>query len=330
MRRREFIAGLGAAGAWSLAALAQPPNRAARLGVLMGYEQNDPEARALLSAFTQGLMELGWNDGRNARIDIRWGAGNVERMQAAAKEVVDLQPDVILAHTTPVTAELQRMTRTIPIVFAVVADPVGSGFVASFPNPGGNITGLVNEEVTTIAKRLQLLSEIAPAVKRVAIIFNPDTAPGGGSYYLPAFQAGAQSLKIEPIVSPIRSDADIESVLVALGREPRGGLVAMNDGFVFVHRARIISMANANKVASVYWDASFARDGGLLGYGPDRRDMFRRAAMYVDRILRGAKPAELPVQGPAKFEMAFNAKVADALGLTVPPSIRLLADEVVE
>jgi putative tryptophan/tyrosine transport system substrate-binding protein len=330
MQRREFIAGLGAAGAWPRAVLAQPANRVARVGVLMGYEENDPEGKVLLSAFTQGLMELGWSDGRNARIDSRWGAGNVGRMQAAAKEVVDLQPDVILAHTTPVTAALQRMTHTIPIVFAIVADPVGSRFVASFPSPGGSITGIVSEEATTIAKRLQLLGEIAPAVKRAAIIFNPDTAPGAGSYYLPAFQAGAQTLKIESIVAPVRSDAEIESVLVALGREPRGGLVVMNDGFLFVHRAQIISMAAANKVPSVYWDATFARDGGLLGYGPDRRDIFHRAATYVDRILRGAKPAELPVQAPVKFEMAFNAKTADALGLSVPPSIRLLADEVIE
>jgi putative ABC transport system substrate-binding protein len=330
MRRRNFIRLLGGAAAWPLAAPAQQDGRVRRIGVLMGYEENDPEARAMLSAFTQGLMELGWSDGRNARIDVRWGAGNVERMQAVAKELVNLQPDLILANTTPVTAALQRMTRTIPIVFVVVGDPVGSGFVASFPRPGGNITGFVNEEPATGAKRLQLLTEIAPAVKRVAMMFNPDTAADRGSYYLPAFESAAQSLGVEPIVAPVHSDAEIETVVVALGREPRGGLVVMNDGFMFVHRARIISSADANKVPSVYYDASFAREGGLLGYGSDRRDIFRRSALYIDRILHGARPTELPVQAPVKFEMTLNAGAANALGPTVPASIRLLAEEVIE
>ena len=301
-----------------------------RIGVLMAFDENDPEGKARLSGFTQGLAELGWTDGRNLRMDVRWAAGNVDRMRMFAKELVDLQPDVILAGATPATAALQRETRTIPIVFAIVADPVGAGFVASLPRPGGNITGFSNIEASMAGKWLELLTEIAPGVKRVAIMFNPDTAPGGGSYYLPSFEAAARSLKVEPIVAPVHSDAEIETVITSLGREPGGGLVVMPDGFMTIHRAPIILLAARNNVPAVYSNSVFARDGGLLSYGPDRVDIFRRSASYVDRILRGAKPADLPVQLPVKFEMAVNVKTAKALGLTVPQSILLRADEVIE
>ena len=263
-------------------------------------------------------------------MDVRWAAGNVDRMRMFAKELVDLQPDVILASTTPATAALQRETRTIPIVFVNVADPVGAGFVASLPRPGGNITGFINIEAAMAGKWLELLTEIAPGVKRAAIMFNPDTAPCGGSYYLPSFEAAARSFKVEPITAPVHSDAEIETVMTSLGREPGGGLVVMPDGFMFVHRAPIISLAARNNVPAVYSAPVFVRDGGLLSYGPDWADIFRRAASYVDRILRGAKPAELPVQLPVKFEMAVNLKTAKALGLTVPQSILLRADEVIE
>jgi putative ABC transport system substrate-binding protein len=301
-----------------------------RIGVLMSGDENDPEGKARLSGFTEGLAELGWTDGRNMRMDVRWAAAAVDRMRMFAKESVDLQPDVILANTTPVTAALQRETRKIPIVFVNVADPVGSGFVASLPRPGGNLTGFSNLEASMAGKWLELLTEIAPGVKRAAIMFNPNTASGGGSYYLPPFDAAARSFKVEPIAAPVHNDAEIETVITSLEREPRGGLVVMPGGFMPLHRAPIILLAARNHVPAVYSVSVFVRDGGLLSYGPDPVDEFRRAASYVDRILRGAKPADLPVQLPVKFEMAVNLKAAKALGLTVPQSILVRAHEVIE
>src|ERR1700674_2985047 len=212
MRRREFIAGFTGAAVWPITARAQQADRMRRIGVLIDYGENDPEAKAFLSGFTRGLAELGWTDGRNLRMDVRWAAGNVDRMRMLAKELVDLQPDVILAHSTAVTAALQREARTIPIVFAAVSDPVGDGFVAGLPRPGGNLTGFISQEAAMAGKRLELLTEIAPGAKRVAAMFNPDTAPGGGSYYLPAFEGAAQSFKVEPIVSRVHSEAEIETV----------------------------------------------------------------------------------------------------------------------
>ena len=316
--------------AWPLTARAQQPERVRRIGVLMEPPEDDPEGKAHLSGFTQALAELGWIEGRNLRIDVRWAAGSFERIRMFAKELVDLQPDVILSRGTPATAAFQRETRTIPIVFVAVGDPVGSGFVAGLPRPGGNITGFGDAEQTMSGKWLELLTEIAPGIKRAAIMFNPDVAPGGGSYYLPASEAAARSLKVEPIAAPVHSDAEIETVINSLGRESGGGLVVIPDGFVLVHRKPIILLAARNNVPAVYWDNVFARDGGLLGYGPDRVDLFRRSASYVDRILRGAKPADLPVQLPVKFEMTLNIKTAKALGLTVPQSLLLLANEVIE
>jgi putative tryptophan/tyrosine transport system substrate-binding protein len=330
MRRREFIAGLGGAAVWPLAARALQPDRMRRIAVLMDRDENDPEGKADLTAFTQGLGELGWTDGRNLRIDVRWTAGSVDRMRALAKELIGLRPEMILAASTPVTVALQRETRTIPIVFAPVADPVGSGFVASLPRPGGNITGFSFIEASMASKWLELLTEIAPGVRRVAIMFNPDTAPHVRSYFLPPFEAAARTLKLVPIAAPVHRDAEIETVIGSLGGEPGGGLVIAPDGFTTSHRAVIVSLAARNNVPAVYSLSVFARDGGLLSYGPDRVDMFRRSASYVDRILGGAKPADLPVQLPVKFEMFLNAKTAKALGLTVPQSILLRADEVIE
>jgi len=267
---------------------------------------------------------------RNLRTDVRWAADNVDLMRMFAKGLVDLQPEMILAHTTPATAALQRETRTIPIVFAGISDPVGEGFVAGLPRPGGNLTGFASTEPAMAGKWLELLTEIAPGVKRVAIMFNPDTAPGGGSYYLPRFEAAARSVKVAPIAAPVHDDPEIEAVITSLGREPGGGLVVTPDTFTQVHRAPIILLAARNNVPAVYPLSVFARDGGLLSYGPDNIDIFRRAAAYVNRILRGAKPADLPVQLPVKFEMAVNVKAAKALGLAVPPAILLRADEVIE
>jgi putative tryptophan/tyrosine transport system substrate-binding protein len=323
MRRREFIAGVGGAAAWPLVARAQQPDRMRRIGVLMPLEENNPEARANLSAFMQGLSDLGWTDGRNVQMDVRWSGDNADRNQVFAKELVDLQPDVILSQTTPRTAAVQQETRTIPIVFVTVGDPVDSGFVASLPRPGGNLTGFINLEPSFGGKWLELLTEIAPGVKRVAMMFNPVTA---ASNYVRSFEGAARSLKVASIAAPVRSDAEIEMVITSLGREPGSGLVVD----VFGHDAQIILLAARNKVPTVGAVSSFARNGGLLSYGPDTADIFHRSASDVDRILRGAKPADLPVQLPIKFVMALNAKTAKALGLTVPQSILLSADEVIE
>jgi putative ABC transport system substrate-binding protein len=331
VRRREFITLLGgAAAAWPLAARAQQPERMRRIGVLMGWNERDREAQSNLAAFVQELGQLGWTDGRNMRIDYRWSNGDVNRMQIFAKELADLAPDAILAHTTPVTAALQQETRTIPIVFVTVSDPVGEGFVAGLPRPGGNITGFIHTEGEFAGKLLELLTEIAPTVKRAAIMFNPDTAPGRGSYYLPSFETAARSFRLEAIAAPVRNNAEIEAIVAAIGREKGGGLVAMPDGFTLVRRATIILQAARNKVPAVYWNSIIARDGGLLSYGPDTGDIFRRAAPYFDRILRGAKPAELAVQLPTKFQMVVNLKTAKALGLTIPEAFLLRADEVIE
>jgi putative tryptophan/tyrosine transport system substrate-binding protein len=330
MLRRDFIAGIGSAAAWLVPARAQQGERVRRIGVLGVYGENDPEGMAAQSQFTQGLAELGWTDDRNLRIDIRWAGDSIDRVRKYAKELVDLQPDVIFASGSPATAALQRETRTIPIVFVSVTDPVGTGFVASLARPGGNITGFINLEASMGGKWLGLLTEIAPSVKRGAIMFNPATAPSRGSYFLPSFEAAARSLKVESITASVHSDAEIETVMTLLGREPGGGLVMMPDAFVLVHRSRIISLAARNNIPAVYYGSLFARDGGLLSYGNDNRDLYRRTATYVDRILRGAKPADLPVQLPVKFEMTVNLKTAKALGLTLPQSILLRADEVIE
>jgi putative ABC transport system substrate-binding protein len=273
------------------------------------------------SAFTQALADLGWTDGRNVRVDLRWGADDdINRIRALAQELVGLQPDMIVAAGTPATAAFQRETRTIPIVFVNVSDPVASGIVERLNRPSGNSLG---------GKWLKLLSEIAPGLKRAAIMFNPDTA-APASTFMPSFETAARSLKVEPITAPVHSDGEIEAGIIALGREPGGSLVVTPDAFAVVHRASIISAAARNKVPAVYSLSEFARDGGLLSYGPDQVDIFRRAATYVDRILRGAKPGDLPVQFPTKFEMVVNLKTAKALGLTVPQSILLRADEVIE
>ena len=330
MKRREFISIVGGAAAWPLAARAQQPDRMRRIGVLWAFSENDPEVGILLAGLTQGLSELGWTEGRNLRIDIRLAGDSVERMRFFAKVLVGLQPDLIHTTSTPATAALQQETQTIPIVFAGISDPVGAGFVASLPRPGGNLTGIINLEASLGGKWLALLTELAPGVKRIAIMCNPDTAPGRGSYYLPSFEAAARSLKVEPIAAYVHSDAEIETVVASLGREPQGGLIVTPDNFMLVHRAATILLAARNNVPAVYHYGVYAKDGGLLGYGPDPVDIFRRTASYVDRILRGTKPADLPVQLPIKFEMVVNNKTAKALGLTVPPTLIARADEVIE
>ena len=286
MRRREFIAGLGSAAAWPLAARAQQAERVRRIGVLMAFDENDPEGRRRVSAFTQALADLGWTDGRNVRMDLRWGRGDINRMQALAQELIGLRPDIILTRTTMSTLAVQRETRTIPLVFAAVTDPVATGIVERLDRPSGNITGFVDFEATLGGKWLELLSEIAPGLKRAAIMFNPDTGPNA-SAYMPSLEAAARSLKIEPTIAPVHSDVEIEATIIDLGREPRAGLVVVPEPFTAARRTPIISAAARNNVRAVYGFSYFVRDGGLLSYGADPVDIFRRSAVYVDRILRG-------------------------------------------
>jgi putative tryptophan/tyrosine transport system substrate-binding protein len=329
MKRRTFIAGLGSAAAWPVVARGQQQGeRVRRIGALMPYDESDPDGKAYVSAFTQALADLGWTVGRNVRMDLRWANADTNRIRALAQELVGLQPEIILTNSTPATIALQRETRTIPIVFATVGDPVASGIVARLDHPSGNITGFANYEPTLGGKWLELLSEIAPGLERAAIIFNPDTSPA--SAYMPSLETAARSLKVAPIAAPVHSDVEIETAIIALGREPRGGLVVIPDVFMEVHRVPIILAAARNNVPAVYSTSYFARDGGLLSYGPDRLDAFRRAATYVDRILRGAKAAELPVQQPTKFELVINLKTARALGLTIPETLLATADEVIQ
>jgi ABC-type uncharacterized transport system substrate-binding protein len=331
MRRREFITLLGGAMAsWPQTARAQQGERARRVGVLMAFDERDARARVWLSPFTQGLSELGWTEGRNPQMEVRWAGDSIDRMRMFAKELVELRPDVILSFGTPVTAALQRETRTIPIVFAIVSDPVGEGFVESLSHPGGNITGAAHLEPSTGGKWLELLQQIAPGLKRAAMIFNPDTAPGHGKYYMPAFETAARSLQVTPIPAAVHSIADLEAVITDLGREPGGGFVAAADFFLLNQGAQMLAAAAQNHVPAVYPWRELVAAGGLLSYGPDLEDIVRRTAPYVDRILHGAKPAELPVQFPTKFEMTVNVKTAKALGLTVPTTILLGADDVIE
>jgi putative ABC transport system substrate-binding protein len=326
--RRKFITLLGVAVAWPLAARAQQGNRVRRIGVLIGGDENDPVQKTIVSAFTQALAGLGWTEGRNVRIDLRWAGGDINRIRALAPELVGLQPDIIVTGGTPATVAVQRETRTIPIVFANAADPVVSGLVARLDRPGGNATGFANDEATLGGKWLELLSEIAPGLKRAAFMFDPDGA--GLSIFRPSLETAARSLKVVPITAPVHSDVEIEAAINALGSEPGGGLVVIPGVFLNAHRAPIISAAARNNVPAVYNVSDLVRDGGLLSYGVDRVDTFRGAASYVDRILRGEKPGDLPVQFPTRFEMAVNRKTATALGLAIPPSILLRADEVIE
>jgi putative ABC transport system substrate-binding protein len=328
LRRREFIVGLGGAVTWPVAGRAQQGGRVRRIGWLSGGDENDPGAKAMVSAFTQALAGLGWTEGRNVRMDLRWGGGDTNRIRALARELVGLQPDIIVTGTIATAAAVQRETRTIPIVFANAGDPVASGIVPRINQPGGNITGFALYEPSLGGKWLELLSEIAPGLKRAAIMFNPDTA--SVSTYMPSFETAARSLKVAPIMAPVHSDVEIEAAIKDLGREPGGGLVVMPNIFTLAHRTPIISAAARNHVPAVYWQSEFVRDGGLLSYGVDQVDISRRTASYVDRILRGEKPGDLPVQFPTKFEMVVNRKTAKALGLAIPPSILLRADEVIE
>jgi putative ABC transport system substrate-binding protein len=324
IRRRDFIAGLGSAAAWPVVARAQQGDRVRRIGVLLPY---DPvPARA--SAFTQALADLGWTDGRNVRVDVRGAFGDINRIRAFAQELVGLQPEVIVTIGVGATVAVQRETRTIPIVFLSAVDPVATGLVERLDRPSGNTTGFGGLEPSLGGKWLELLLEIVPGLKRAALMFNPDAASAPA--YMPSLETAARSLKVAPIIAPVRSDVEIEAAIRDIGHEPGGGLVVMPSPFTIVHRAPIILAAARNNIPAVYAWPNYARDGGLLSYGPASVNNVRRAAPYVDRILRGEKPGDLPVQFPTKYEMVVNLKTAKALGLTVPQSILLRANEVIE
>ena len=330
IRRREFISAVGSAAvAWPLAVRAQRGERIWRIGVLNSFAETDRGAQAWDTAFRKRLDELGWIDGRNVHIDYRWSANSVERVQVFAKELVRLKPEVLFGVGTSATAALQQETRTIPIVFAVVSDPIGSGFVASLANPGGNITGFVNVEGSMSGKWLDLMHEVAPHVLRVAIMYNPNTAPYA-KFYLDTFRPAAFALGVEPIEAPVHSTGEIEAVMAKLGGATGSGLVAMPDNTMVVYRQTIISLADRYQLPTIYPFRTFVEDGGLLSYGIDLTDLFRGAATYIDRILKGARANELAVQLPTKFEMFVNLKTAKALGLTVPQALLATADEVIE
>jgi putative ABC transport system substrate-binding protein len=328
--RRNFITLLGgAAAAWPHVARAQQPERMRRIGVLMGFPESDPEAQVRVVAFREGLQKLGWTEGRNIRIDTRWAGLEAQAMQRFAKELVGLRPDVILAHTTPATLAVQRETRAIPIVFVQVVDPVGSRLVASFSRPGGNITGFTTVDPQMGGKWLDVLKEIAPRVTRVAFLFNPATVPYS-ELYLNSFKTAAASFGVETIVASVHDATMLESVIAAQAREPNGGLIVMPDVFTTGHRAEITLLTARYRLPAVYPYRYFTEIGGLLSYGNDPLDQVWRAATYADRILKGEKPSELPVQAPVKFELVINLKSARAIGLEVPPTLLARADEVIE
>jgi putative tryptophan/tyrosine transport system substrate-binding protein len=333
MRRREFITVLGSAFAsWPLSAVAQQQSRMRRIGVLMSRAADDPEGRAVLGAFVQGLQEAGWADGRNVEIDTRWAAGDAGQFRKYASELVALEPDVLLAPSTPAVTALQQASRTAPIVFVGISDPIGSGFVESFSRPGGNITGFTNFEATVGGKWLGLLKEIAPSIKHASMLFNPETANAGasGGVYLQSIEAAAHVLSIELLASPAHNPADIDEVFAGIAKSQDGGLIVMPNAFAFANRERIVAQAARYQIPTVYPLVMFVKTGGLLSYGVDVPDIYRRAAPYVDRILKGEKPANLPVQEPIKFELAVNLKTAKTLGLTVPQALLVTADEVIE
>jgi putative ABC transport system substrate-binding protein len=331
LRRREFITLLGgAAAAWPLEARAQLGERMRRIGALIGGAETDPESRARVAALREGLEQRGWSEGRNLRIDYRWASADSDRIRAFAAELVATAPEAIFAHTTPATTRLLEATRNIPIVFASVSDPVGDGIVASFARPGGNVTGFTNVEASIGGKWLEILKELSPAVARVGFLFNPATSPGGGSYFLRPFEAAAPLFNVQPISTPVEDVVDIERAVAPLAVGANGGLIVNSDVFTTRHRAAIIAAAARHRVPAIYPFAYFAADGGLAAYGTDVRDLWRRAASYIDRILRGEKPADLPVQAPTKFELVINLKTAKALSLNIPAMLLARADEVIE
>jgi putative ABC transport system substrate-binding protein len=329
--RRKLIGLVGGAAAWPFAVRAQQSGRKVRIGMLMGLSESDPEGQRWLEAFLEGLRPFGWKRDSNLQIDVRWSEADPVRMQKMAKELVELRPDLIQATTTPATAAVLKETHTIPVIFSIVSDPLGSGFVQSFPHPGGNATGFVNIEASVGGKWLGILKEIAPRTSRVAIMFNWKTAPQS-AFYLKSLESAAASMALTLTVAPVTGADQIEAAIVELAKYSDVGLVVTPDIFTYAQAQRdlIISLVARHRIPTVYVLTLFVRSGGLVSYGVDNLDLQRRAAEYADRILQGAKPGELPVQLPTKFEFAINLKTAKALELTVPPSLLATVDEVVE
>jgi putative ABC transport system substrate-binding protein len=330
MKRRQFITLFGgAAAAWPLAARAQQGMR--RIGVLLAGTEGDPQSEAGVAAFTKALAGLGWIEGRNIHVDQRWGRADIGHIQALAKELVGLKPDLLIGSSTPTVAALQRETRAVPIVFASISDPVGSGFVASLSRPGGNITGFINYEDSLAGKWIEIVKDIVPGVSAAALIYNPETAPYF-NYYLQSFEVAARSIGMQPMGAAVRTAEEIERIVASLGNRGSAGLVMMPDSFMQTKRNLdlVITLAARHRVATIYPFPFCVAAGGLISYGTDNADLYRRAPTYVDRILKGAKPADLPVQLPTKFVLAVNLKTAKALGLTVPATLLGRADEVIE
>ena len=328
MKRRDFITLLGATAAWPLAARAQQREQMRRIGVLMNLTADDAEGQGRLAAFMQGLQEAGWSVGRNVRVDLRWGGGDPELYRSHAAELVALAPDVFLAAGAIVTRALQRATRTIPIVFANAVDPVGMGFVASLARPGGNVTGFTVFEFSMGGKWLELLKQIAPGITRAAVLRDATLASGAGEFG--AVQTVAPSFGVELHPVDVRDADEMDRAITAFASESNGGLIVTQNATAILHRKLIIALAARHRLPAIYAYSSFVTDGGLISYGPDSMDGYRRAAAYVDRILKGAKPADLPVQAPVKYELAINLKTARALSLEVPPSVLARATEVIE
>jgi putative ABC transport system substrate-binding protein len=330
VRRREFIGLLGSTAAtWPVAARGQQGERVRRIGVLMYTTENDDEGQSGLAAFREELGKVGWTEGHNIKFEARWAAADIESMKRFAKELVELRPDLVLTSSTPAAGAMLQQTRTVPIIFVLVADPVGSGYVASLPRPGGNATGFTPIVGSLGGKWVELLKEIAPRLARVALLFNPPTATFVEGFLHP-FKTAAASLGMEAIIAPVHDMPEVESVVATQAREPNSGLVVIPDAFTTRHRTEITSLAARYRVPAVYWSRSFAELGGLITYGPYIVDEYRRAASYADRILKGEKPADLPVQAPTRYELVINLKTAKALGLSVPQSLLTTADEVIE
>jgi putative ABC transport system substrate-binding protein len=329
MKRREFVAFVGGAATWPFVAQAQQAGPVRLVGVLINFAESDPSAQPLLAALRSAVSKLGWTEDGNLRIEVRWGAGNPDNIRTLAKELVDLRPDVILGHNTVVISALARETRTIPIVFTVVLDPIGSGFAANLAHPGGHITGFTNNDPAMGGKWVELLREIAPRTVHMAFLFNPATALPIQAY-VPSLQIAARSFGVQASTAPIHSKDEIEGVIAAQARSPGGGLIVPPDVSNVVNRDMIIALAARYSVPTIYGDRLFAESGGLIAYGDDRADEFRRAAQYIDRILKGAKPADLPIQQPTKFDLVINLKTAKALGLSLSSGLLSIADEVIE
>jgi putative tryptophan/tyrosine transport system substrate-binding protein len=328
MRRREFITFLGSTAVWPHAARAQQPERIRRIGVLTSVAENDPEGRVRIAAFLQGLQQLGWADGHNVQIEFRWTAGSADELRKYATELVALAPDVIFAAGGTTLGALLQATRAVPIVFAIVPDPVGSGFVDSLPRPGGNTTGFMQFEYSLSGKWLELLKQIAPGVTRASVLWDPTIPPGIGQFAV--IQSVAPSFGVELRPVNVRDAAQIEHGIAGFAYSSNGGLIVTASALAVVHRDLIVKLAAKYNLPAVYFQRQFVDDGGLISYGSDWVDQYRRAASYVDRILKGEKPADLPVQAPTKYELIINLKAAKALGLTLPPSLLARADEVIE